>query len=30
VTRYDNRVQVLAIALSALTGYVDALGFIHR
>jgi uncharacterized membrane protein YoaK (UPF0700 family) len=29
VTRYDKRLQVLATALSALAGYVDALGFIH-
>jgi len=29
VTRYDNRLQVPAIALWALAGYVDALGFIH-
>jgi uncharacterized membrane protein YoaK (UPF0700 family) len=29
VTRYDKRVQALAIGLSALAGYVDAIGFIH-
>ena len=29
MTRYDKRVQALAIGLSALAGYVDAIGFIH-
>jgi len=29
VTRYDKRVQALAIGLSALAGYVDAIGFIQ-
>lgn len=29
MTRYDKRVQALAIGLSALAGYVDAVGFIH-
>ena len=29
MTRYDNRVQALAIGLSALAGYVDAIGFIQ-
>jgi len=29
VTRYDKRVQALAIGLSALAGYVDAIGFIE-
>lgn len=29
MTRYDKRVQALAIGLSALAGYVDAIGFIE-
>ena len=29
MTRYDKRVQALAIGLSALAGYVDAIGFIQ-
>jgi uncharacterized membrane protein YoaK (UPF0700 family) len=29
VTRYDKRVQALAVGLSALAGFVDAQGFIH-
>lgn len=29
MTRYDKRVQALAIGLSALAGYVDAVGFIQ-
>lgn len=29
MTRYDRRVQALAIGLSALAGYVDAIGFIE-
>ena len=29
MTRYDKRVQALAIALSAVAGYVDAIGFIE-
>ena len=29
MTRYDKRVQSLAIGLSALAGFVDALGYIH-
>ena len=29
MTRYDTRVQALAIGLSALAGYVDAIGFIE-
>ncbi len=29
MTRYDRRVQALAIGLTALAGYVDALGFVH-
>jgi uncharacterized membrane protein YoaK (UPF0700 family) len=29
VTRYDRRSQVLAVCLSALAGFVDALGFMH-
>ena len=28
MTRYDSRVQALAVGLSALAGYVDAIGFI--
>ena len=29
MTRYDKRVQSLAVGLSGLAGFVDALGFIH-
>ena len=29
MTRYDKRVQALAVGLSALAGYVDAIGFIE-
>jgi len=29
VTRYDRRVQALAVCLSALAGYVDAIGFLE-
>ncbi len=29
MTRYDRRSQALAVCLSALAGYVDALGFMH-
>ena len=29
MTRYDRQVQALAVCLSALAGYVDALGFMH-
>lgn len=29
MTRYDKRVQALAVGLSALAGYVDAIGFIQ-
>ena len=29
MTRYDKRVQALAIGLSMLAGYVDAIGFIQ-
>ena len=29
MTRYDKRVQALAIGLSALAGYVDAIGFVE-
>lgn len=29
MTRYDKRIQALAIGLSALAGYVDAIGFIE-
>ena len=29
MTRYDKRVQALAIGLTALAGYVDALAFVH-
>ena len=29
MTRYDKRVQSLAVGLSALAGFVDALGYIH-
>jgi len=29
MTRYGRRVQALAIALTALAGYVDAVGFLH-
>jgi uncharacterized membrane protein YoaK (UPF0700 family) len=29
MTRYDKRVQALAVGLSALAGYVDALAFVH-
>ena len=29
MTRYDKRVQALAVGLSALAGYVDAVGFMQ-
>lgn len=29
MTRYDRRAQALAVGLSALAGFVDALGFLH-
>ena len=29
MTRYDKRVQALAVGLAGLAGYVDALGFLH-
>ncbi|WP_420382201.1 YoaK family protein [Novosphingobium sp.] len=29
MTRYDKRVQALAVGLAALAGYVDALAFVH-
>lgn len=29
MTRYDRRLQALAVCLSALAGYVDAVGFMH-